>query len=64
MRERQAGSAVVGLLLVLVGAYYLLRNVLHVAVPTWTEMWPVILIVLGAVLVLRAIRGDRGRGVR
>src|SRR5580765_4949384 len=48
VRQSHAGSAVIGLLLVLVGGYYLLRNVLHVDVPTWNEAWPVILIVLGA----------------
>jgi uncharacterized integral membrane protein len=64
VRQSHAGSAVIGLLLVLVGGYYLLRNVLHVDVPTWTEAWPIILIVLGAAVIVWAARGNRGRGTR
>ena len=50
-------SIVVGLALVLVGIYYFLDRTLGIPMPpiAWGSLWPVLLIVLGAVILLRSV---------
>ncbi|HZC31732.1 MAG TPA: DUF5668 domain-containing protein [Candidatus Bathyarchaeia archaeon] len=58
-RERRSGigTLVFGLIIVAVGVYYLLDRTLGIAMPRiqWGSMWPVLLIVLGGLILLRAI---------
>ena len=60
------GSLVFGLLIVAVGAYLLLKDTLRIAVPeiTWNSFWPVILIAVGAVVLLRTLTGNGRRSGR
>jgi uncharacterized integral membrane protein len=53
-------AIVVGLVLLAIGLYYFVDRTLGIALPAvrWGSLWPLILIVIGAVIVLRAI-GDR-----
>jgi hypothetical protein len=48
---------VLGLIIVAVGVYYLLDRTLGIAMPRiqWGSLWPVLLIVLGGLILLRAI---------
>lgn len=55
---------VFGLMLVIVGVLFLLRNAGIIAID-WSVVFPILLIVLGAVVVFGAARGRRrGRGIR
>jgi hypothetical protein len=58
-RERRAGMGmlVFGLIILAVGVYYLLDRTLGIAMPRiqWGSLWPVLLIVLGGLILLRAI---------
>lgn len=64
-RNRDRGphlvSVLVGLALVLVGVYYFLDRTLGIPMPpiAWGSLWPVLLIVLGALVLLRSV--DRRR---
>ena len=57
-RERGANAAsmVVGVVLLLVGLWYLLDQTLGVRMPRidWRGFWPVILIVIGGIMLYRA----------
>ena len=58
-RERKANLAmiVIGLLILAVGVYYFLDQTLGVTMPRiqWGSLWPVLLIVLGGVVLLRSV---------
>lgn len=60
-RARDRGPSlvaiVVGLGLLAVGIYYFLRQTLGIDIPPirWSSVWPVILIVIGGLIVLRAL---------
>jgi uncharacterized membrane protein len=58
-RERRAGigTIVFGLIILAVGVYYLLDRTLGIAMPRiqWGSLWPVLLIALGGLILLRAI---------
>ncbi len=60
-RGPQLVSIIVGLILVLVGVYYFLDRTLGIAMPpiAWGSLWPVLLILLGGLILLRS--GDRWR---
>ena len=51
------GALIFGAILVVVGAYYLLENTFGIAMPdiNWDQAWPIIVIVLGASVVFRAV---------
>jgi hypothetical protein len=51
------GTLVGGLLVVAVGAYFLLRNAFGFAIPdiNWDLVWPVVVIVTGLAILARAI---------
>lgn len=55
-RRRDGGGLFFGILLVLVGGYFLLRDTLHVELPDIGELWPVLVIALGLWIVLSAAR--------
>jgi len=57
MRRGDSGAAVLGVILMLVGGYFLARE-LGISLPDmdWDLVWPVIVLVVGTVLVLRAWR--------
>jgi hypothetical protein len=50
---------VVGAVLVLLGAWFLVDQYVDI---DWDLVWPVIVIVLGAVLIVAAMRRSRGPG--
>jgi len=58
-REPRAGvgTLVLGLIILAVGVYYLLDRTLGIAMPRiqWGSLWPVLLIVLGGLILFRAI---------
>ncbi|MBI2776255.1 MAG: hypothetical protein HYX57_03155 [Chloroflexi bacterium] len=55
------GALVIGLLLVLVGAWFLIRR--YVPARDGDLLWPIVLIILGAVLLVGALgRGRRDDG--
>lgn len=59
--DGRTGSIVIGAILVLIGIGFLVRQYL----PTfdWDYVWPVVLVALGVVVILAALRpGDRGGG--
>jgi hypothetical protein len=57
-RERDSNIAaiVVGLVLVAIGGWYFLEQTLGIQMPriSWRDVWPVILIVLGVVVIIRS----------
>ena len=59
-KDRGPGSAaiVVGLILIAVGLYFFIDRTLGVDLPDvrWSALWPVILIVLGAIVLVRSVR--------
>ena len=66
-RRRDRGDAgriwtlVVGLFVLGIGVWFFLERTLGIDLPTirWSQFWPVILIVIGAVVLLGALRRDR-----
>jgi hypothetical protein len=62
-RRTGIGSAVIGLVLVLIGGYYVFRNTLGISLPELDsdQVVPVIAVILGLVLLYRAW-GDRTDG--
>jgi hypothetical protein len=58
-RERRSNvvAIVVGLIILVVGVYYFLDRTLGIAMPRiqWGSVWPVLLIVLGGLILLRSI---------
>jgi hypothetical protein len=62
-RRRDAGGIVFGLILLLVGGYYLLDQTMGLDMPSidWGRLWPVILIVLGGLVVFREWRERQHR---
>jgi Domain of unknown function (DUF5668) len=57
--RREGGSVFFGVVLLLVGGYFLLRDTLHIELPNIGELWPIFLIALGAWILLNARRDDR-----
>jgi uncharacterized membrane protein len=59
-RNRQRGSdgggVFFGVVLLLVGGYFLLRDTLHIRLPSFGELWPLFLIALGLWILLNAAR--------
>jgi phage shock protein C len=60
--ERRAdpmAAIIVGLVLILIGAWFLLRNVIAIE---WSVVWPAAIVAFGAVLVVIAVLPRSGRG--
>lgn len=57
------GAVIFGVILLGIGGYLLLKDTLKIDVPdiSWGEFWPVILIAIGVVVLIRSARGDRWR---
>jgi cell wall-active antibiotic response 4TMS protein YvqF len=57
-RRRDSGSVFFGVVLLLVGGYFLLRDTLHLQLPNLGELWPLFLIAFGLWILLNAARRD------
>jgi uncharacterized integral membrane protein len=57
-RDGNIASIIVGLALLAIGGWYLLDQTFNVDMPriNWRDVWPVILIVLGAFVIFQSIR--------
>lgn len=60
--HRDEGGIVFGVIVLLVGGYFLLRNTLGISIPdiNWDQVWPVAVVLLGLLIVYRALSRDRG----
>ena len=56
------GALIFGAILVVVGGYYLLENTFGINMPeiNWDQVWPILVIVLGCGVVLRALVSRSG----
>jgi TRAP-type C4-dicarboxylate transport system permease small subunit len=56
--RRDVGALVFGVILLLVGGYYLLRNTFGIEIPEidWDMIWPLAIIALGVGVLVRASR--------
>jgi hypothetical protein len=61
-RGVDTGTVVWGAILLAVGAWFFLKDTLGIRLPSidWGSLWPVILIVIGAVLIIQAMRRRTG----
>jgi hypothetical protein len=50
---------VVGLIILIVGGYYLLRETFGMDLPDIGELWPVFVIILGVAIIYGGLRRDR-----
>ena len=55
-RETNIASMVVGIILLVIGVWYLLDQTLGIAMPRidWSDFWPIILIAIGGIMVYRS----------
>ena len=55
-RETNIASMVVGIILLVIGVWYLLDQTLGLAMPRidWSDFWPIILIAIGGVMLYRS----------
>ena len=55
-RETNIASMVVGIILLVIGVWYLLDQTLGIAMPRidWSDFWPIILIAIGGVMLYRS----------
>jgi uncharacterized integral membrane protein len=62
-RRVDTGALILGVILLLVGGYFLLRNAFGIELPEidWDLVWPLALVAIGAVIVLRGVAGRSGR---
>lgn len=62
-RRVDTGALILGVILLLVGGYFLLRNAFGIELPeiNWDLVWPVALVAIGAVIVLRGVAGRGSR---
>jgi len=61
-RRVDVGAIVLGAVLLLVGGYFLLENAFGFDLPelNWDLIWPLALVALGALVLVRAFRGRSG----
>jgi uncharacterized membrane protein len=57
--RRDSGSVFFGVVLLLIGGYFLLRDTLHIRLPSFGELWPIALVALGILILVNARRDDR-----
>jgi hypothetical protein len=59
-RDRRASpfAIVVGLIFIVIGAYYFIDRTLGIALPRiqWASVWPIILIVIGGLILVRSLQ--------
>ena len=55
-RETNIASMVVGIILLVIGVWYLLDQTLGIAMPRidWSDFWPIVLIAIGGVMLYRS----------
>jgi uncharacterized integral membrane protein len=60
------GALIFGAIVLVVGAYLLLKDTFKVNLPdiSWDMFWPVIVIAIGVIVLVRALTGDTHRGRR
>ncbi len=60
-RRRDRGGIVFGVILLLVGGYYLLQQTLGLNLPdlNWDQLWPVIVMIIGGVILYGAWSRNR-----
>jgi hypothetical protein len=60
-RRRDRGGIVFGVILLLVGGYYLLQQTLGLNLPdlNWDQLWPVIVMIIGGVILYSAWSRNR-----
>jgi len=58
-RETNVASMVVGIILLVIGVWYLLDQTLGIRMPrvNWSDFWPIILIVSGGIMLYRSATG-------
>lgn len=63
-RMTDGGAIVLGLLLLIVGAWYMLDQTFGMALPDveWDQIWPVALVLLGIGVLYRALRSRESAG--
>ena len=61
-RRVDVGAIVLGAVLLLVGGYFLLENAFGFDLPelNWDLIWPLALVALGVLVLVRALRGRSG----
>jgi len=64
--SRDWGGVVFGVVLVVVGIYFVLKETLQIALPeiSWSTAWPLMVVGVGALVVLRALTGWDRRSIR
>jgi hypothetical protein len=57
-RESNIGSMVVGIILLVIGVWYLLDHTLGIQMPRidWSDVWPIFLIAIGGIMLVRSAR--------
>lgn len=63
-RRVDTGALILGVILLLVGGYFLLENAFGFDLPelNWDLIWPLALVALGVGLLVRALTGRSGPG--
>lgn len=63
-RRRDEGGLVFGVIVLLVGGYFLLRNTFGLSIPdiNWDQVWPVAILLLGVLIIYRAMSSNRKPG--
>jgi uncharacterized integral membrane protein len=63
---RDWGAIIVGLVLVGVGAYFVLKDTLKIRLPdiSWDMAWPLLIVAAGVIVLVRALTGWDRRSVR
>lgn len=63
MGRRDVGGIVFGLVVVLIGGYFVLRETLGLAIPelNWDQIWPLILVAIGVSIVWGALERSHPR---
>lgn len=63
MGRRDVGGIVFGLVVVLVGGYFVLRDTLGLAIPelNWDQIWPLIVLAIGVSIVWGALERSSPR---
>jgi hypothetical protein len=57
-RESNIASMVVGIILLVIGVWYLLDQTLGIEMPRidWGDFWPILLIAIGGIMLIRSAR--------
>jgi divalent metal cation (Fe/Co/Zn/Cd) transporter len=66
IRRFDLGALVIGGVILLVGGFYLLRNTfgLNLGELDWEPLWPILVVLLGAAIVVGALTRPHGREPR